>query len=70
MLITFKSNGKEVKRRLIRMHRLLNANFEQRISIDSKVPDEGADQVVVFFWNGGNNQPELLLDGLVVETIN
>jgi hypothetical protein len=69
ILITFRKDGEEVKRRLIRMHRLLNADFEQKIKIDSKVPDDGADQVVVFIWNGGDGQPELLLDNLLIEAM-
>jgi len=69
MLISYRRAGKRVKRRMIRMHRLLNYNWRREIQIDSKVPDEGADQVVVTFWNGGNTQPALVLDDLVIEVL-
>jgi hypothetical protein len=69
MLIIFNHNGEEVKRQLIRMHRALNLDFEQTIRIDSKVPAEGADQVMVVFWNGGNSQPLLELDNLAVNAL-
>jgi hypothetical protein len=67
MIISFRRNGVEVKKRLIRMHRLLNHEWRRELQIDSKVPDEGADQVIVRFWNGGSTQPALVLDDLVVE---
>lgn len=69
MIIAFRRNGVEVKRRMIRMHRVLNHDWRRSVHIDSKVPDAGADQVVVFFWNGGNSQPGMVLDGLRVFTI-
>lgn len=69
MVIIFNRKGKEVKRQLIRMHRVLNLDFEQSISIDSRVPKEGADQVVVVFWNGGNSQPLLELDNLTIDAL-
>lgn len=69
MLITFRRKGEEVKRRLIRMHRVLNHEWRREVHIDSRVPDGGADQVVVSFWNGGNSQPALVLDDLRVEAI-
>ncbi|MCX8212274.1 MAG: hypothetical protein OTI34_14560 [Lewinella sp.] len=67
MILSFRRNGVEVKKRLIRMHRLLNHEWRREVQIDSKVPDEGADQVIVRFWNGGSTQPALVLDDLVVE---
>jgi len=69
MLITFRRGGEQVKRRLIRMHRLLNHDWRRDLQIDAKVPDEGADQVVVSFWNGGSTQPALVLDDLVIEVL-
>lgn len=69
MIISFRREGVEVKKRLIRMHRLLNHDWQRELQIDSKVPDDGADQVVVSFWNGGSTQPALVLDDLVVERI-
>lgn len=69
MIIAFRRNGVEVKKRLIRMHRLLNYDWDRELQIDSKVPDEGADQVVVSFWNGGSTQPAMLLDDLVIERL-
>ncbi|MEM9260135.1 MAG: hypothetical protein AAGA62_10850, partial [Bacteroidota bacterium] len=69
MIIAFRRDGREVKRRLIRMHRVLNHDWRREVHIDSKVPDEGADEVVVFFWNGGSTQPGLILDNLWVGAI-
>jgi hypothetical protein len=69
MLISFRRDGEEVKRRLIRMHRVLNHDWRRELQIDAKVPDGGADQVVVSFWNGGNSQPALVLDDLRIEAI-
>ncbi|MTB50775.1 glycosyltransferase family 39 protein [Lewinella sp. W8] len=69
MLIIFRRNGEEVKRRLIRMHRVLNHDWRRDVHIDATVPDEGADQVVVSFWNGGNSQPALVLDDLRIEAL-
>lgn len=69
MIITFRRNGVEVKKRIIRMHRLLNHEWRREVEIASKVPDEGADQVIVRFWNGGSTQPALVLDDFVLERI-
>lgn len=69
MILSYRSKGVEVKKRLIRMHRLLNHDWRRELQIDSKVPDAGADQVVVSFWNGGNSQPAMVLDDLVIERI-
>jgi hypothetical protein len=69
MIISYRRDGVEVKKRLIRMHRLLNHDWRRELQIDSKVPDAGADQVVVSFWNGGSTQPALVLDDLVIERI-
>jgi hypothetical protein len=54
---------------MIRMHRVLNHDWRRSVYIDSKVPDAGADQVVVSFWNGGNSQPGMVLDGLRVAVV-
>ncbi|TXF91802.1 hypothetical protein FUA23_01045 [Neolewinella aurantiaca] len=69
MILTFRRDGVEVKKRIIRMHRLLNHEWRREVQIDSKVPDEGADQLIVRFWNGGSTQPALVLDDLVIERI-
>jgi hypothetical protein len=69
MIIAFRRDGVEVKKRLIRMHRLLNHDWWRELQLDSKVPDEGADQVVVSFWNGGSTQPAMMLDDLVIERL-
>lgn len=69
MIMSYRRDGVEVKKRLIRMHRLLNHDWRREVQIDSKVPDDGADQVVVSFWNGGNSQPAMVLDDLVIERI-
>jgi hypothetical protein len=69
MVLSYRKDGVEVKKRLIRMHRLLNHDWRRELQIDSKVPDAGADQVVVSFWNGGSSQPAMVLDDLVIERI-
>lgn len=69
MIIAFRREGREVKRRLIRMHRVLNHDWRREVHLDSKVPDEGADEVVVFFWNGGSTQPGLVLDDLWIGAV-
>ncbi|WP_020570748.1 hypothetical protein [Neolewinella persica] len=69
MILSYRKDGVEVKKRLIRMHRLLNHDWRRELQIDSKVPDAGADQVVVSFWNGGSSQPGMVLDDLVIERI-
>ena len=69
MVIAFRRDGAEVKRRLIRMNRVLNADWRRSLHIDSRVPDGGADEVVVWFWNGGNTQPALIVDDLVIEAL-
>ena len=69
MILSFRRDGVEVKKRIIRMHRLLNHEWRREVQIDSKVPDAGADEVIVRFWNGGSSQPALVLDDLVVERI-
>lgn len=69
MIISFRRKGVEVKKRMIRMHRVLNHDWRRAVHIDSKVPDAGADQVVVSFWNGGNSQPGMVLDGLGVYVV-
>jgi hypothetical protein len=69
MIILYRKDGVEIKKRMIRMHRLLNHDWRRELQIDSKVPDDGADQVVVSFWNGGSTQPAMVLDDLVIERI-
>jgi hypothetical protein len=69
MVLSFRRAGVVVKTRIIRMHRLLNHEWRRELQIDSKVPDEGADQVIVRFWNGGTTQPAIVLDDFVLERI-
>ncbi|MBC6996850.1 hypothetical protein QWY85_04105 [Neolewinella lacunae] len=63
-LLIFRRNGEEVKRRLIRIHRVLNHNWHRAVHLDATLPAEGADELVVAIWNGGAAQPALLLDNL------
>jgi hypothetical protein len=68
MVLSFRRNGEEIKRNLIRMHRVLNHDWRRKVSLDGRVP-AGADQAVVSFWNGGKGQPGLVLDDVTIETI-
>lgn len=65
MVLTFRRGEREIKRNLIRMHRVLNDNWRRTVSIDGLVP-QGADQVVVSFWNGGSTQPAIVLDDVTI----
>lgn len=68
MILSFRRNEQEIKRNLIRMHRVLNNDWRRTVWIDGIVP-AGADQVVVSFWNGGASQPAIVLDDVKIEIL-
>ncbi len=69
MLLHFYRGEDQVGGHLIRMHRVLNDDWGATITLDGRVPKGGADAVAVSFWNGGSDQPAILLDNLVLMTI-
>ena len=68
MILSFRRDGEEIKRNLIRMHRVLNEAWRRTVRLDGIVP-AGADQAVVSFWNGGATQPAIVLDDVTVEVL-
>ena len=68
-IIRFYRDGQRVKERIIRLHRVLNYNGERRVKLEARAPWEGADRVAVAVWNGGAQQPQLVIDDLVVTTL-
>lgn len=68
MILSFRKDGQEIKRNMIRMHRVLNQDWRRVVSLDGRVP-AGADQVVISFWNGGDDQPALVLDDVRIERL-
>lgn len=68
MILSFRGGGKEIKRKMIRMHRVLNHDWRRQVQLDGKVP-KGADEVVLSFWNGGDDQPALVLDDVKIERL-
>ncbi|WP_116124486.1 hypothetical protein [Lewinella sp. IMCC34183] len=68
-VLRFYAGGERVKERIVRVHRVLNYSSQRRIAIEARAPYEGADSVAVAVWNGGSSQPPLLLDDLVVTTL-
>lgn len=68
MILSFRKEGQELKRNLIRMHRVLNHDWRREVHLDGRVP-AAADQVVISFWNGGTGQPALVLDDVRLERL-
>ncbi len=69
LILRFYRNGELLKERIVRMHRVLNGEPTHEISIEARTPPEGADEVAVAVWNGGNDKPALLLDDLLITTL-
>ncbi|MBB4078132.1 hypothetical protein GGR28_000733 [Lewinella aquimaris] len=68
-VLRFYRNGEQTKERVIRMHRVLNEENNRSVLIEARAPKDGADAVSVHFWNGGADQPSILLDNLVVTAL-
>ncbi|HFC01279.1 MAG TPA: hypothetical protein ENJ53_10785 [Phaeodactylibacter sp.] len=63
-VIYLEQNGKAIKSKMIRVHRLLKDNEWRRISLDIKIPKgQKFDKVVVKFWNAGGTK-EIWIDDL------
>ncbi len=69
LILRFYRNGEKVKERIVRIHRVLNEDFARDVSIEAGAPSGGADEVSISVWNGGADKPPLLLDDLVVTTL-
>lgn len=69
LVLRFYRNGEQHKERILRLHRVLNGDWERSVSIEARAPWDGADEVSVFFWNGGQGQPPILIDNLVIEKL-
>lgn len=60
-------NGKMVKHRYLRVHRLLNENETKNIFIDIKTSNIDFDEVGIYWWNPASDKP-LIVDNLQVVT--
>ncbi|NJB85275.1 hypothetical protein GGR26_001020 [Lewinella marina] len=69
LVLRFYRNGERVKERVIRLHRVLNYNFDRSVYIEARAPEGGAEAASVLLWNGGPDQPPILMDNLVVTTM-
>ncbi|WP_104420841.1 glycosyltransferase family protein [Neolewinella xylanilytica] len=66
LVLRFYRNGQADKYRLIRIHRALNQDPNRSLTIEARVPYDGADEVAVLVWNGGDDKSAVLMDNLVV----
>ena len=66
LVLRFYRNGQADKYRLIRIHRALNQDSRRSLTIEARVPYDGADEVAILVWNGGDNKSAVLMDNLVV----
>lgn len=64
MVLRFYLNGEQVKQRIVRLHRVLNDDWRREVTMEARVPWDGADAVSVSFWNGGDTQPALVVDNV------
>ncbi|MCP9235356.1 glycosyltransferase family 39 protein [Lewinella sp. JB7] len=69
LVLRFYRDGVELKERVIRLHRVLNAEMDRNVYIEARAPRGGADAVSVLLWNGGDSQPAIVIDNLVVATL-
>ena len=69
LVMRFYRGGERVKERIVRLHRVLNNDWERSVTIEARAPWDGADAVSVFVWNGGSEQPELMIDNLSIVTL-
>lgn len=68
-VLSFRRDGENIKIRMIRIQRLVNANDDTTIYFDTKFPDQGADQLIIYFWHSHSEIP-LILDNLRIESFN
>ncbi|THH41541.1 hypothetical protein [Neolewinella litorea] len=69
LVLRFYRDGERVKERVIRLQRVLNHDFTRQVYIEARAPEGGADAASVMVWNGGIDQPAVLIDNLVVTTV-
>ena len=69
LVLRFYRDGRIVKERILRLHRVLNDEPQRRVTLQARAPWDGADEVRVLEWNGGAAQPALIMDNLVVATL-
>ena len=69
LVLRFYKDGVPDKYRLIRIHRALNEERQRTLSIEARAPRGGADEVAVLLWNGGENKSAVLMDNLVIATL-
>jgi len=67
-IVKFYREDKEIKSRLIRVHRLLHDGETQTIGFESQIPDD-ADTMGVLYWNAGSKKA-ILMDDLKVFLVN
>jgi len=63
LIVSFENGNKEVKTKMIRVHRFLNDGDTKTLYIDTKVPSEAFNQVKISLWNADSKQI-LLIDDL------
>ena len=68
-IVSFSKSEEELKTRMIRIQRLVNANGKTTIFFDTKIPEEGADQLIIYFWHSNSTIP-VILDNLRIEIFN
>ena len=66
MIVQIEKDGYIVKKRMIRIQRQLSERQWQANWIDLQLPQEGFDQVKIYFWNAGSAK-EVFVDDLKVE---
>lgn len=69
LVLRFYREGQRVKERVIRVHRVLNETFARSVFIEARAPEGGADAASVMVWNGGIDQPPIVIDNLVVTAL-
>ncbi|CAH1000217.1 hypothetical protein LEM8419_01365 [Neolewinella maritima] len=69
LVLRFYRGGVVHKERLHRLHRVLNDEPARSVMLEARAPWDGADEVRVMLWNGGATQPPVLIDNLIVTTL-
>ncbi len=65
-IISFLKDGEEQKTRMIRLQRLMHGPDLTTVFFDTEIPDDGADQLIIYFWNS-NSTKSIALDNLRIE---
>ena len=68
-VVKFFNFEKEIKSRMIRLHRHLQSGQKKIIFFDTKIPEKSFNKISVYFWNADSNK-EILLDDLKIELYN